>query len=417
MSGPGRPSWEVGMKRFFILSALCVCIVSAAFGQNIKIGGTWPLADVTGEQGSKGAQLAVEEINKAGGILGRKLELIVIDDELKADKGVAAIEKLVTVDKVDFLMGGMASGVALGQVPTMKKYGKIVISTGAASYKVEEALGAGADWYFHLHPWDYEQGASYLQGWNDIRKKYPNIKIDRMFLAYEEGAFGKASYDSSKIMFGKDYQFEGASFKSAALGGGDYSAMIEAAKAYKPDIFIWAGYDADALPILEAAKAMRFNPPVFVGAPPGWPVNFGKSPLANNVTLYGMWAPSINDVNQVSKRFYDSYIAKYKVEPATYFAPLSYSAVYVLAEALQRAGGAAFKKDGSVDTAVVIKALEQTKYLSALGETITFGPSNVIKHQGIRNQKILQWQNGRQEVIWPFDVQTKGMVYPFPAWK
>ena len=406
------------MKRFLILSALCVFLVSTAFGQGtIKIGGTWPLADVTGEQGSKAAQLAVDEINKAGGVLGRKLQLVIVDDEMKADKGVAAIEKLVTVDKVDFLVGGMASGVALGQVPTMKKYQKIVLSTGAASYLVEQALGADADWYFHLHPWDYEQGASYLQGWSDIRKKYPAIKIDRMFLAYEEGAFGKASYDSSLKMFGSDYQFSGASFKSAAMGGGDYSAMLEAAKAYKPDIFIWAGYDADALPMLEAAKAMKFSPPLFVGAPPGWPADFGKSPLANNVMLYGMWAPAINDVNPTSLKFYNGYMAKYKAEPATYFAPLSYSAIYILADALKRAGNSAFNADGSVNNAVVIKALEGTKYLSALGETITFAPSNVIKHQGIRNQKILQWQNGRQEVIWPFDVQTKAPVYPFPAWK
>jgi branched-chain amino acid transport system substrate-binding protein len=130
-----------------------------------------------------------------------------------------------------------------------------------------------------------------------------------------------------------------------------------------------------------------------------------------------MWAPSINDINPVSAKFYDAFIAKYKAEPATYFAPLSYSAVYVLAEAIKRAGPAAFNKDGSVNNGVMIKALEQTKYLSALGETITFSPSDVIKHQGIRNQKILQWQNGRQEVIWPFDVQTAKPVYPFPAWK
>ncbi|MCX7775950.1 MAG: ABC transporter substrate-binding protein [Rectinemataceae bacterium] len=396
------------MRKTSIMAVMLVLGLSVFAQNTIKIGATWPLADITGDHGSKAAMLAVEEINKAGGILGKQLELIVIDDELKADKGIAAIEKLVTVDKVDFLIGGMSSGVALGQVPTMKKYKKIVVSTGAASYKVEEALGADADWYFHLHPWDYQQGASYLEGWNAIRQKYPNVKIDRMFLAYEEGAFGKASYDSSKIMFGKDFKFEGASFKSAALGGGDYSAMIEAAKAYKPDIFIWAGYDADALPILEAAKAQKFAPPIFVGAPPGWPKDFGKSPLANNVVLYGMWAPSINDVNPVSKKFYDAFVAKYRMEPATYFAPLSYSAVYILADAIKRAG--------TVDTEKVKAELAKTKYLSPLGETITFSKANIIPYQGIRNQKILQWQNGRQEVIWPFDVQTKDLVYPF-AWK
>jgi branched-chain amino acid transport system substrate-binding protein len=242
------------------------------------------------------------------------------------------------------------------------------------------------------------------------------MKIGKMFLAYEEGAFGKSSYDASKTMFAGNFKFDGASFKSAAMGGGDYTAVLEAAKEFRPDIFLWAGYDADALPILEQAKAMKYAPPLFVGAPPGWPKDFGKSPLANNVTLYGMWAASINDINPVSAKFYDAFIAKYKAEPATYFAPLSYSAVYVLADGIKRAGKDAFNKDGSVNNEAVIKALEETKYLSALGETITFTPSQVIKHQGIRNQKILQWQNGRQEVIWPFEVQTKAPVYPF-AWK
>jgi branched-chain amino acid transport system substrate-binding protein len=398
------------MKKTIAVAALFALLATAVFAQGaIKIGATWPLADVTGDHGSKAAIMAVEEINKAGGVLGRQLQLIIVDDELKADKGVAALEKLVTVDNVDFLMGGMASGVALGQIPTMKKYGKIVISTGAASSLVEKSLGADADWYFHLHPWDYNQAGSYQAGWAALQAKYPKMKITRMFLAYEEGAFGKASFDQSKVLFGKDYQFDGASFKSAAMGGGDYTSMLEAAKAYKPDIFLWAGYDADALPMLESAKAMKFSPSLFVGAPPGWPKDFGKSALANNVALYGMWAPSINDISKVSDKFYNSFVAKYKYEPATYFAPLSYSAVYILAEAIQKAG--------TTETAAVIKALEQTKYASALGETISFTPSNIIKHQGVRNQKILQWQNGRQEVIWPFEAKTAEPVYPFPVWK
>ncbi|MDX9958500.1 MAG: ABC transporter substrate-binding protein [Clostridia bacterium] len=376
----------------------------------IKIGATWPLGDITGKQGSMAAQQAVDEINAAGGLLGRKLELIVIDDELKADKGAAAIEKLVTVDNVDVLMGGMASGVALGQIPTMKKYGKVVIATGAASSTVENALGADANWYFHLHPWDYNQGASYAQGWDEIQKKYSTVKISKLFLAYEEGAFGKASFDQTKVLFGAEgrYQIDGAPFKSAAQGGGDYAAVLEAAKQFKPDLFIWAGYDADALPLLEQSKAMKFSPGIYLGAPPGWPADFGKSPLANNVMLYGMWAPSINDVSPVSKKFYDGFVAKYSTEPATYFAPLSYSAVYVFADAVKRAG--------STDTTALITALKATSYESPLGQTISFSPSKVIPNQGIRNQKILQWQKGRQEVIWPFESATAQPVYPFPAW-
>lgn len=398
------------MRKGAIVLALLAMAGTLTFGQGtIKIGGTWPLADITGRHGSMAAQLAVEEINKAGGILGRKLELVVMDDELKADKGAAAVEKLVTVDKVEVLIGGMSSGVALGQVPAMKKYGLPVVSTGAASYKVEEALGADADWYFHVHPWDYNQGASYAEGWDAIEKKYSKIKIKKIFLAYEEGAFGKASYDASKNLFGKRYVFDGAPFKSAAMGGGDYTGVLEAAKEFKPDLFIWAGYDADALPLLEQSKAMKFSPGIYLGAPPGWPKDFGKSKLAENVMLYGMWSDAINKISPISKKFYDGFVAKYKEEPATYFAPLSYSAVYIVADAIKRAG--------TTDRTALIKALEATNYVSPLGQTITFSPSNIIKHQGIRNQKILQWQKGKQEVIWPFESQTADPVHPFPKWK
>ena len=85
------------MKRKLAIVAIVVlCLAlgaTASFAQSvIKLGANWSLADVTGVEGSKAAQLAVDEINNSGGVLGRKLLLIVVDDEGKGDKGVAAIE-------------------------------------------------------------------------------------------------------------------------------------------------------------------------------------------------------------------------------------------------------------------------------------------------------------------------------------
>lgn len=403
------------MKRLMTVLAVLLLLGGSVFAQNtIKIGGIWTLADITGKQGSAAAQLAVEEINKAGGINGKMLELIVVDDEGKADKAAAAVEKLATVDKVDVFVGGMGSGAELGKIPAFKKYGKVVMSTGAAgSATVEKALGPSpeSDFYFHLHPWDYNQGASYAEGWDAIQKQYPNIQIKKIFLAYEEGAFGKSSWDATKVLFGSDkrYTIDGAPFKSALFGGGDYTAVLESAKAFKPDLFLWAGYDADALPLLEQSKAMKFTPGIYLGAPPGWPIGFGSSKLSRNVMLYGMWSPAMNENNAASAKFYKAYVAKFKEEPATYFAPLAYSAIYILADGIKAAG--------TTETAPLVKALEATKYASPLGELITFKPSNIIKHQGITRQKILQWQDGFQEVIWPFEAATAEPIYPFPAWK
>lgn len=370
----------------------------------IKFGGIWPLGDITGDQAAKAAQLVVDELNANGGLMGRPVELIVIDSELNPEKGAAAVERLATVEKVDFFVGGMSSGVHLGQIPALKKYKKVTMWTGAASSTAETAVGEGQDWYFHLHPWDYNQGNSYVEGWDDIAAKFSNISIDRWFLAYEEGPFGSASFAATQTLF-SDMEIDGEAFQSAALGGGDYTAVLQRAKDYNPDVFIWAGYAADALPIMEQAKAVNFTPPLFIGAPPGWPSDFGDSALAENVTLYGMWAPSISKVSAVSKKFQDAYEAKYGETPATYFAPLGYTSIEIIAKAVEAAG--------SVETEAVIKALKAIQYESPLGETISFSPSNVISNQGFRNQKILQWQNGNQEVIWPFEFATAEPAYPF----
>ena len=382
----------------------------------IKLGAILPLADITGQQAEKAMKIAVNEINKAGGLLGRKIELIVVDDEMKPEKGAAAVEKLVTVDKVDLLVGGMSSGALLGEIPIMKKYEKVTVWIGAASSRCEQALGATADWFFHLHPWDYEQGASYLEGWTAINKKSPQVKIDKWFNAYEEGAFGTAGFKAGQAQFkewlnpeGKPRTLEGESFKSAALGGGDYRTVLRHAMEFKPDVFLWTGYDADALPIMEQAKEIGFAPPIFIGSPPGWPATFGKSPLAEAVTLYGMWAPSIKEVSNVSKHFWDAYLKEYKQEPATYFAPLGYTDIYFVADGI--------KKAKTLDKPALIKALAETKYVSPIGETLTIKPSNIIKHQGFTKQKILQWSKGQQQVIWPFEFGTSQFVYPFPSWE
>ena len=111
----------------------------------------------------------------------------------------------------------------------------------------------------------------------------------------------------------------------------------------------------------------------------------------------------------MSKHFWDAYIKEYRKEPATYFSPLGYTNIYFVADGI--------KKAKTLDKAALIKALEETKYVSPIGETLTIKPSNTIKHQGFTKQKILQWQKGQQQVIWPFEFATSQPVYPFPSWE
>ena len=411
------------LKRNNLLIVSLVLILAftfslSALGQDdpIKIGAVNPLGDITGRQSTKAMELAVKEINANGGLLGRQVELVVVDSEFKPEKGAAAIDKLATVDEVDFFVGGMSSGVHQAQIPTLKKYEKITVWAGAASYKAEQAVGPDADWYFHLHPWDYQQGASYGEGWTEIVKENEEIDVGRVFLAYEEGAFGTASFEAYESLFASAQEgegpfaaimedFAGASFKSAALGGGEYRAMLRQAKEYNPDLFIWAGYDADAVGLLAQSREVGFEPQLFVGAPPGWPQDFEANPLSDKVVLYGMWAPALKEVNDQASHFWEEYIKMHGERPATYFAPLGYTNIMYLAKGIRNAG--------TLEKEALIESLKNTEYDSPLGTTLKMSPSNVIQNQGFTAQKILQYQDGKQHVIWPFDLATSEIEYPY----
>jgi branched-chain amino acid transport system substrate-binding protein len=353
-------------------------------------------------------QLAVKQINASGGVLGRQIELIIVDDEMKPDKAAAGLDKLATVDNVDIFVGGMASATTMAAIPVMKKYGKITVWCGGASGKIEQAL-EGQDWFFHLHTWDYQQGAIYEVGWKEMKQKYLQFKRDKVFMAYEEGPFGTNSSKVGKTLSeANKYEQQSEAFKSAAMGGGDYRSVLRHAKEYKPDQFVWVGYDKDALPMLEQAKEIGFAPLMYIGSPPAWPVDFSQTPLNEGVIFYSMWNDVIKNVSKKSKAYSDAFNREFKDSPTTYFGPLAYTNIMIVADAI--------KKAGSLDKAALIKALEATSYDSPTGDKFVFGKSNVINHQAYASPKFMQWQRSKVVVLWPWEVATGKLMYPFPAW-
>ncbi|MCA0423822.1 MAG: ABC transporter substrate-binding protein [Proteobacteria bacterium] len=386
-----------------LLGALAEIAVAA---EPIRLGVALPLGIATGRQSVNAMKLAVQEINRGGGVLGRPLEMIVADDEMNPDKGAAAIEKLAAVDKVDFFLGGIASGVHLAQIPVLKKYGKVTVWSGAASSKVEREL-KDQDWYFHLHTWDYQQVEQQIQAWQGIARKSPRVRTDKWFLAYEDGAYGTTMFTAYQAAFPKEWTLKGVDFKSAAAGGtADYRIALKRAQEFNPDIFLWVGYESDAFPLMAQLKLTNYRPPILAGMPPGWPKQFGKELLADGVCLYDAWQPHMKSSNATNRRFIAAYREEYKEDPDSYFPPLTYTSVHVLAEAIRRAG--------STDTSAVIAALAKTRYETLFGTTLTFYPSKFIKHQGGMNiLKIMQWQNGVLHVIYPFEHATARIRHPY----
>ena len=103
----------------------------APTGEPIKFGATVTLADITGKEASNAMLLAAKEINAAGGVLGRPLQIVIADDQGKGEVGASSLDKLATVDNVYAFIGGMSSGVHMAQIPILKKYAKPTVTIGA----------------------------------------------------------------------------------------------------------------------------------------------------------------------------------------------------------------------------------------------------------------------------------------------
>ena len=375
---------------------------SATAAETIKIGAVLPLAEVIGKDASKSMQLAVKKINAAGGLLGRQLELIIVDDEMKPDKALAAIEKLANSDKVDILVGGMANATTMGIVPALKKYKKVTVWCGASSAKIEKEL-EGQNWFFHLQSWDYELGAYYEKMWREVVQKYPNVKKKIIFVAYKEDPFGSDSFSIASPI-AKAYL---NLLKGEVYNSPDYRTILSNARKFGPDIFIWDGSEKDAKPMLEDAKNIGFAPPVYLGTTLVWPADFSTLVGSEGVMLYSYWNESMKSKNKASRDYGDAFNKEFDESPVTYFGPLAYTNIMIVAEAIKRAG--------TLESEALIKALEKTKYESPLGDTFVFVKSLGINHQAGASPKLMQWQGGKIKIIWPWEFATAKLIYPFPA--
>jgi branched-chain amino acid transport system substrate-binding protein len=396
------------LKCFVIMLFILMFASNVYSENNIKFGVILPITDVVGVEGVKAMKLAVKQINESGGLLGKQVELIITDDEMKAEKAVACLDRLVTVDNVDIIVGGYGSAPMMAMIPSMKKYEKIVVFSGVASIKVEEVM-KGQNWFFHLHEWDYERALFWKTAWNDIQKKYKKVKISKDFIIYEEGVFGNSIFNT-RVNVNPEINIQGVPFKSSTghSGGGDYRAQLRHAQNFKPDRFAWIGYGNDAFPMMEQMKEIGFAPKIVSATPVTWPLNFEKSNLSEGIVYVAGWTKQMAISNKESKIFLNDYVKEYGEAPVSYMTPLYYTNIMIVADAIRRTG--TLNKDE------LITSLEKTKYNSPFGE-IVFQESKYIKHQASISSLITQFQNGKLEIIYPWKYATAKLIYPFPKWE
>jgi branched-chain amino acid transport system substrate-binding protein len=391
----------------FILLMVSLALGGAnTFAQDtVKIGAVIPLSKAAfaqaGEEQRRGLLMALDEINQAGGVLGKKVELIIEDDTGEPSVGIGAAEKLITRDKVVALIGGYSSTVTFAQLNAIQRYEPVFAWVGASSTKVENEFG-NRPWFFHYHPWDYHRQATIRDFLLSITPQPKKIAI-----AYEDGIYGTTSRDYV-VKYLKEKGFDIVFDERFKSGSSDFTPMLTKIKSTTPDVFYWVAYAGDTTLLMKQAKELDFNPKLFLSVAINFPQYKDSLGVTGDyVAGVDVWIPGMKLPETVA--WMEKFNKLYPGRTPEYWAPLAYTNLMTVVDAIRKAG--------STDKDKVIQALGKTDYNSPVGR-ITFKKSEEGGlNQAMDEQIITQWQKGVSQVVFPEKKATAKLLYPTPNWK
>ena len=301
-----------------------------ASGDTIKLGGVFPITgDVPalGAAMDNGAKLAIKEINAAGGVLGKKLELTVEDDQNQAATAPNAITKLIEQDKVKAVIGTYASKCSIPMAAVAKQAKVVMITPGSTNEKVTTEGGEYVFRACFIDP---------LQGKIGAKFAAENLKAKKVAMLYDVGndyCVGiskefKANFESSggTIAYEKTYN----------TGESDFKAFLTEIKELNVDVlYLPDNYSTVGL-IAKQAKEVGIKAALLGSdswSDPGL-VQVGGDAIEG---AYFTDHVSLKSDNETIKKFVSSYKAEYNTDPSA-FSVLTYDSVYIIAEAIKAAG-------------------------------------------------------------------------------
>ena len=411
-----------------IVMSLLVVFVLGLFGTNavaqqpIVIGCPLSTAFLYGWDAERGVTLAIEEINAQGGVdVGgkkRPLKIEVIDTRdlepgVPVSEALLAVEKLILDKRADFLIGGpVRSEAALAAMPLLSKYKKVsILTTGVLTPKYHAMVAENYDKFkycFRIHGEAKNLVGEIFANFNELKEKYGfnNLFIIAQDVSHARGAAGIVE----KIATGKGWNVTG--LEIYPTGATDFSmGLIKAKKTDTQIINIWMDMPESAILLKQwydmQIPALPFGSTLAAAEQPGfWKATDGKGEYTLCNVVNAGNAPS--NATPWTMKFYDAYTARWGVEPEGLGTSSSYMAVYVLKEAIERAG--------SLKPDMVVAELENTDMMGVYGR-LRFDPKS---HQVIPSTdpkegavgSILQWQDGKRVVVYPKSIAMGEIQLP-----
>lgn len=370
----------------------------------VKVGIVLPLTGAEakfGEIEKRSFEMALDEINKAGGIKGEKLELVIEDDTGRPDVGRSVVEKLITKDKVVMVGGGYSSSVTYAVAGVCQQNRMpFLVNTGAA----DNITSSNWDYIFRLNPPVSEYSGAIESLLTDV------IKPRTVAILHENTLFGSSgakSFEKTCKKLGLNVVLK----EGYESGGIDFKPILSKVKQLNPDVVYMISYIMDASLLMNQSKELKLTPKMFIGGAAGFTMpEFQKNSGAasEKVISATLWHQVLTYPGAMD--YYNKFKAKYNA-PTEYHGAEAYAAAYVIADALKRAKS--FSNDD------IRNALAATDMMTV------FGPVKFISYGAMKNQNkvptyVVQWIDGKLELVWPAKIATKKFAYPvdwLKTWK
>ena len=409
----------------FLFGVLLILPGNIALAETpIIIGSPLSTAFLYGWDAERGINLAVSEINAAGGVnVGgekRPFKVEVIDTRdlepgVPVSEALLAVEKLILDKKADFIVGGpVRSEAALAAMPLLSKYKKVsILTTGVLTPKYHALVAKQYDKFkycFRIHGEAKNLVGEMFANFTELKEKhgFNNLFIIAQDVSHARGAAKVMKAVAEK----KGWNVTGVEIYPT--GATDFSMGLLKAKNSQSEIInIWMDMPESAILLKQwyemKIPALPFGSTLAAAEQPGfWKATEGKGEYTLCNVVNAGNAPS--EATPWTMKFYDAYTKMWGVEPEGLGSSSSYMAVYVLRDAIERAG--------SLDSDKVVAELEKTDVMGVYGR-LRFDPKS---HQVIPDTdpekgavgSILQWQQGKRVVVYPKSI-AKGSIL-LPPW-
>ena len=383
----------------------------------IKIGASIAL---TGPLASGGKVMLIslklweEDVNARGGLLGRPVSLVYYDDQSNGSLVPGIYAKLLDVDKVDLVISSYGTNVAAPAIPIVMQKNKLFISMFSIGLNTEFKYPR----YFSMHPAGPNPKPGYSEGFFKVAtQQSPKPQTVAIVTADGEatrlvtdGVYENVKKAGLQIVHDRRYP----------LNTTDFTPIVRAAQATRPDIFFISSYPVDSVGVLRSVSEVGFKPKIVGGILNGLPAPVLKAqlgPMLNGVINYEYWVPIPAMIGPGVMDLISRYQARARgegVDPIGIYVP---PWAYALAQILEQS----IVATGSIEDGKLADYMRTATFKTMIGE-VKFGPDGewekgrilMVQHHGIMSNDIMQFKDmSTMTVLDPPEYTTGSAIYPY----